>query len=73
MPRLVFLNDLQNVFRHRRSVTHHGSDIVAGCPASIMPQIYYLRSVVFSSPIKAEINWSPPLTLLCFHLHYTNL
>lgn len=68
-----FLNDLQNVFRHRRSVTHHGSDIVAGCPASIMPQIYYLRSVVFSSPIKAEINWSPPLTLLCFHLHYTNL
>lgn len=55
-----FLNDLRNVFRHRRSVTHHGSDIVADCPASIMPQIYYLRSVVSSFPVKAEIDWSPP-------------
>lgn len=59
-----FLNDLQNVFRHRRSVTHHGSDIVAGCPASIMPQIYYLRSVVSSFPVKAEIDWNPPHTTL---------
>lgn len=60
----LFLNDLRNVFRHRRSDTHHGSDVVAGCPASIMPQIYYLRSVVSSFPVKAEIDWSPPHTTL---------
>ena len=72
MPRLVF-NDLQNVFRHRRSVTHHGSDIVAGCPASIMPQIYYLRSVVSSFPSKSGNRLEPPshysvsicITLIC--------
>lgn len=63
MPRFVF-ERLTECLPPPSVVTHHGSDIVAGSPASIIPQIYYLRSVVSSFPVKAEIDWNPPHTTL---------